>query len=116
MPARDRWVGPSPRRDVVGPSRLRQHVADHACAGAARCCGADHEHLFRQESFFHWAFGVREPDCYGAIDLDSGAATLFVPRLPESYAVWMGKIKTPEEVRRWRRGVGLLPGMGGGLG
>lgn len=29
----------------------------------------DREVLFRQESFFHWAFGVKEPDCYGLIDL-----------------------------------------------
>lgn len=55
---------------------------------------ADHEPIFRQESNFHWAFGVREPDCYGTIEYPSGRSTLFVPRLPESYAVWMGPIKT----------------------
>ena len=44
-----------------------------------------------QESFFHWAFGVTEPDCYGVIDVDTGTATLFVPRLPPSHATWMGK-------------------------
>ena len=32
----------------------------------------DHELLFRQESWFHWCFGVREPDWLGAIDLASG--------------------------------------------
>uniref|UniRef100_A0AAX7VGK4 Xaa-Pro dipeptidase n=1 Tax=Astatotilapia calliptera TaxID=8154 RepID=A0AAX7VGK4_ASTCA len=45
----------------------------------------DTDVLFRQESFFHWAFGVTEADCYGAIDVDSGKSILFVPKLPESY-------------------------------
>lgn len=47
--------------------------------------------VFRQESFFHWAFGVIESGCYGVIDVDTGKSTLFVPRLPDSYATWMGK-------------------------
>mmetsp|Transcript_25149 Transcript_25149/g.35237 ORF Transcript_25149/g.35237 Transcript_25149/m.35237 type:complete len:493 (+) Transcript_25149:71-1549(+) len=53
----------------------------------------DHEPLFRQESFFHYLFGVKEPDCYGAIDLQSRKSYLFVPRLPSEYGVWMGKIQ-----------------------
>ena len=44
-----------------------------------------------QESFFHWTFGVEEPDFYGAVEVDSGRAILFPPRLPDAYAVWMGK-------------------------
>ncbi|XP_073461877.1 xaa-Pro dipeptidase [Aquarana catesbeiana] len=56
--------------------------------------------LFRQESFFHWAFGVTESGCYGAIDVDTGKSILFVPKLPESYAVWMGKIHPPEHFKK----------------
>lgn len=52
----------------------------------------DHEKLFRQESYFHWCFGVTEADFYGAIDVDSGDSILFAPRLPPEYGVWMGKI------------------------
>jgi len=44
-----------------------------------------------QESYFHWAFGVKEPDCYGAIEVDTGKAMLFVPELDPAYIVWMGK-------------------------
>lgn len=54
---------------------------------------SDHEELFRQESFFHWCFGVTEPDFYGAIEVDSGRSILFPPVLPPEYAVWMGTIQ-----------------------
>jgi len=60
----------------------------------------DHEHLFRQESFFHYLFGVREPDCYGMVEIESGKSVLFIPRLPEAYAVWMGKIQPPAHFAR----------------
>lgn len=56
--------------------------------------------IFRQESFFHWTFGVTEADCYGAIDVDTGKSLLFVPKLPESYAVWMGKIHPREYFKK----------------
>ncbi|XP_011093685.1 xaa-Pro dipeptidase [Sesamum indicum] len=54
----------------------------------------DHTELFRQESYFAYLFGVREPGFYGAIDLASGESILFAPRLPADYAVWLGKIKS----------------------
>ena len=49
--------------------------------------------LCRQESYFHYLFGVEEEDCFGAVNLQTGRSYLFVPHLPESYTVWMGKIK-----------------------
>ncbi|XP_046649201.1 xaa-Pro dipeptidase-like isoform X1 [Daphnia pulicaria] len=59
--------------------------------GIPRYC-TDVEYVFRQESFFHWAFGVIEPDFFGAIEVESGTSHLFIPKYPEAYAVWMGKI------------------------
>ncbi|XP_013417625.1 xaa-Pro dipeptidase-like [Lingula anatina] len=60
---------------------------------------SDTELLFRQESYFQWMFGVAEPDSYGAIDVDTGVGILFIPKLPESYATWMGKIHPPEHFK-----------------
>lgn len=55
----------------------------------------DRELLFEQESFFQYLFGVKEPNFYGTIEVATGRATLFMPRLPEAYAVWMGRIHSP---------------------
>src|SRR5690348_3218019 len=59
----------------------------------------DHEPLFRQESFFLWAFGVKEPDFWGLIDIETGKTTLLIPRLPEDYAIWMGPIYPPSHFK-----------------
>ncbi|KAJ1438018.1 Peptidase M24 [Sesbania bispinosa] len=53
----------------------------------------DHIELFRQESYFAYLFGVKEPGFYGAIDVATGDSILFAPRLPDEYAVWLGEIK-----------------------
>lgn len=50
-------------------------------------------YAFRQESYFHYLFGVEMENCLGAVDLQTGQSYLFVPRLPDSYAVWMGALK-----------------------
>ena len=47
--------------------------------------------VFTKESYFHWTFGVLEGDCFGAVEVDTGRSILFVPNLPQEYAVWMGK-------------------------
>jgi Xaa-Pro dipeptidase len=41
---------------------------------------------------------VRDPGCFGAIEVSSGRTVLFVPRLPASYAVWMGRIRSASEM------------------
>ncbi|VDK69116.1 unnamed protein product [Gongylonema pulchrum] len=46
---------------------------------------------FRQESYFFWAFGVHESECFGMIDIDSGKSLLFPPRLHPDYAIWQGR-------------------------
>jgi Xaa-Pro dipeptidase len=87
------------RRRLV--ERLRQHgVSEDAVVvlqgGAAiPRYDTDTELLFIQESFFQYLFGVKEPGFFGAVDVGSGRATLFVPRLPESWAVWFGRIHPP---------------------
>ncbi|XP_062501780.1 xaa-Pro dipeptidase-like isoform X2 [Corticium candelabrum] len=48
----------------------------------------------------HWAFGVQEPDCYGAIEVDSGRAIIFMPERDENYIIWMGKPYPPEHFER----------------
>ncbi|XAR67184.1 Xaa-Pro dipeptidase [Bertholletia excelsa] len=53
----------------------------------------DHVDVFRQESYFAYLFGVREPGFYGAIDIATGESILFAPRLSAEYAVWLGEIK-----------------------
>lgn len=59
----------------------------------------DTGYLFRQESYFYYLFGHEDPDCFGAVESPSGYSMLFIPRLPADYAVWMGKLKTTEEVK-----------------
>jgi len=56
--------------------------------------------IFRQESYFNWLFGTKEQGLSGVINCDTGESILFIPRLPESYAVWSGPIRTPDWFER----------------
>lgn len=58
---------------------------------------SDHEPLFRQESYFHYLTGVKEPDCSLTIQVETGHTCLYVPELPASYATIMGRIRTTDE-------------------
>ncbi|KAJ9534071.1 hypothetical protein QJQ45_002076 [Haematococcus lacustris] len=51
------------------------------------------------EAYMHYLFGVSEEGWWGAVDLSSGQAHLFMPRLPEAYAVWMGPLKSCQDYR-----------------
>ncbi|OWR52762.1 xaa-pro dipeptidase [Danaus plexippus plexippus] len=52
----------------------------------------DIQYVFRQEAYFTWACGVREPGCYFALDVKTKKSIVFVPRLPDEYEIWMGKL------------------------
>lgn len=60
---------------------------------------SDTEIVFRQDSWFNYLFGVKEAGFFGAIDLATAKSTLFMPRLPEVYKMWMGSIHPPEHFK-----------------
>lgn len=85
-------------RGVLGGAAAGAFVVLQGGESTTLYC-SDREPVFRQESYFHWAFGVEESDFFGAIDVDQGQAYLFMPRLPSSYAVWMGELASPDDAR-----------------
>lgn len=61
---------------------------------------SDTEFPFRQDSWFNYLFGVKEPEFYGIISITTGKTTLFIPRLPDEYLVWCGEIYPPEHFKK----------------
>ncbi|KAH8406466.1 hypothetical protein KR215_001577 [Drosophila sulfurigaster] len=63
----------------------------------------DVDYVFRQESYFQYLFGVKEPGCWGILNIDVKSSTLrsvlFVPRLPELYETWMGQLLTTDDFK-----------------
>src|SRR5262245_49355473 len=59
----------------------------------------DVHHPYRQSSDFLWLTGVEAPGYALLLDARRGTETLFVPRLTQSHAVWLGHIPSREEAR-----------------
>ena len=52
----------------------------------------DNDLTFRQESNFHYLFGVNEPDFYGILDFSDRKSILFVPDRDDNYPIWHGYV------------------------
>ena len=88
---------------VDGEKKSSQQTLEYCLLrGGKDTCrhNTDHEDLFRQESFFHYLFGVEEPDCSGLIEVETCRTTLFVPRLPQEFAVWLGTVPSLETFKQ----------------
>jgi len=92
--------------------RLTKTFAEKALKGVIFLQGGEQQYqdntdmgkVFRQESFFYYLTGSADPGDYGdrylcTLQVPEGKMTLFVPRLPPSFAVWMGRIKPLEEYK-----------------
>lgn len=81
--------------------RLMQKMAKANCAESSAIVldggdeinkyDTDTTHAFRQESFFQYLFGVREPGCRAFIDLKRNETVLLVPRHSSEWELWCGK-------------------------
>jgi len=92
------------RKKLVEELRKNEAFVDGsfvAVAGgnAINFYSGDTEYDFKQEPFFRYLFGAKEEGCFGAIDVSTGVSTLFIPRLPKEYAMWMGEIKPPSHFK-----------------
>lgn len=60
----------------------------------------DYEFPFRQESNFWYLTGVSEPDYHLLMDLKTKTYHLFTPKRDARFAVWHGRIKPPEQIKK----------------
>ncbi|ORC92241.1 aminopeptidase P [Trypanosoma theileri] len=90
------------QRQRLGSSLRASMDSTHAAflqgASEVPINSTDVNHLFWQESYFAYLFGCDIPDSFGAV-LSDGTGLLFIPRYPLSYAVWMGELPTPANVK-----------------
>lgn len=100
-------VDPSPHDDAACAAERREKVMNLYKDGYAFILGnkttemewSDHEIPFRQNSTFLYVTGSFEADCCCVLDFKKKEYHLFVPRLPDEYAVWLGKISTLAEIK-----------------
>jgi Xaa-Pro aminopeptidase len=59
----------------------------------------DVHHPYRQSSDFLWTTGVEAPGYALLLDSRRGREILFVPRLTQKHAVWLGRIPSRQEAR-----------------
>ena len=43
---------------------------------------------------------MKEPHFYGVVEVATAKALLFMPRLPEGFAVWMGRLHSTDDVKK----------------
>jgi Xaa-Pro dipeptidase len=90
-------------KQLIDSTQHNHHVVVMQGGPAPLRFDTDHEPVFRQESYFWWLTGVKEPDCSVVLTVHraegepSVTTNLFIPKLPLSYATIMGQIKTREE-------------------
>lgn len=126
---RKRLCGEPPKKDRTDPVDNSESTTSYIVVlrggPSPTRFDTDHEPIFRQESYFWWLTGVKEPDCALVMVVeedgdgsDSPKAennhesnckyALFVPRLPASYATIMGKIRSLDE---WKELYGVTDGV-----
>ena len=50
-------------------------------------------------SLFYDVLILPQPGAYGAINIDTGKSTLFIPRLDAEYEIWCGKIHSADSFK-----------------
>lgn len=43
---------------------------------------------------------MKEPDFYGVVEVSTAKTMLFMPRLPEDFAIWIGRLLSKDEFKK----------------
>lgn len=61
----------------------------------------DHDYPFKQESYFYYLFGVKEPAFYATINVETEKATLYYKPSPEIYKIWMTVLSKEQYIKKY---------------